>query len=290
MTFKLKANSQPNKGLIFAGCSFTWGQGLYYYSGMNSVKTPELHRYDSTLVRLPHFNFLEKFRFPRLVSNHFKTFELCQPFNGGSHDSIINFWNYLFREVPEDRLSIRNGNILKTQHTEYGTYLDYEDVSHVIFQFTQWERSRSPVNYPDREPMSHHDYYFHYKDDFIKWLQVNNLDFEQYDDIAISRDITLVKEFLQQFENKGIKTYVLVWPYNISKRVLNDEWLASRFIKIKYNSREVNDIWTIQQLFPELLITNDYENFLIPPIDNHPSMKCHRVIADNIIKMIEKDF
>ena len=26
------------KGIIFAGCSYTWGQGLYYYSGLETLK------------------------------------------------------------------------------------------------------------------------------------------------------------------------------------------------------------------------------------------------------------
>ena len=25
------------KGILFGGCSFTWGQGLYYYSNLNRV-------------------------------------------------------------------------------------------------------------------------------------------------------------------------------------------------------------------------------------------------------------
>jgi hypothetical protein len=35
-----------------------------------------------------------------------------------------------------------------------------------------------------------------------------------------------------------------------------------------------------------MLICNDYEHFINPPTDEHPSKLCHRVIADSIIKNI----
>jgi hypothetical protein len=39
----------------------------------------------------------------------------------------------------------------------------------------------------------------------------------------------------------------------------------------------------------ELTIKWDVENFLETPKDHHPSLKCHQVMAENIIKRIEKD-
>ena len=31
------------KGIIFGGCSFTWGQGLYFYSDLVDLKYPKSH-------------------------------------------------------------------------------------------------------------------------------------------------------------------------------------------------------------------------------------------------------
>ena len=36
------------------------------------------------------------------------------------------------------------------------------------------------------------------------------------------------------------------------------------------------------------MIINDYENFLIPPKDEHPTKKCHEIIAAKLIEKIEK--
>ena len=63
------------KGIVFAGCSFTWGQGLYYYSKMETLKEPAPEQYEHKLVTDAHKRFMATLRFPRLVANHFKTFE-----------------------------------------------------------------------------------------------------------------------------------------------------------------------------------------------------------------------
>ena len=39
--------------------------------------------------------------------------------------------------------------------------------------------------------------------------------------------------------------------------------------------------------YENLKIKYDYENFTIPPGDEHPSKKCHEIIAENIINKIE---
>lgn len=291
--FIRKFSSNNRKGMIFAGCSFTWGQGLYYYSNMNSMRQPEVYNtYYPELVRYTHYRFAESVRFPRLVANYFNTFELCQTWNGGATDSIIRFWNSLLEPVSEDKLSIINGNILKSELVEYGSYLRYDDISHLVFQYTQWERSRSPVLYYDQslnrvEYCSHHDCYSTYKNEFLEYLNNNNLTMEQYDDKHIKFDIKMVKDFLQKFEDNGVKTYILVWPKNISNHILQDSWLKDRFIFLNYNNNKYNDIDTLHENHPELKISQDFENFEIPPVDNHPSLKCHRVMADNVIRKIE---
>ena len=47
---KLKQNAKVTKGMVFAGCSFTWGQGLYYYSGMDTLQEPPPNHYKHELV------------------------------------------------------------------------------------------------------------------------------------------------------------------------------------------------------------------------------------------------
>ena len=51
---EFKENAKVGKGMIFAGCSFTWGQGLYYYSNLSTLKEPPPDCYDSKLLTGSH--------------------------------------------------------------------------------------------------------------------------------------------------------------------------------------------------------------------------------------------
>jgi len=63
-------DSKPDKGMVFAGCSFTWGQGLYYYSNLDTLAEPLPDHYDRNLVRHAHIKFKESVRYPILVATN----------------------------------------------------------------------------------------------------------------------------------------------------------------------------------------------------------------------------
>ncbi len=58
------------KTIGFAGCSFTYGDGLDYYFGSRETS-----------------------RFSHLVASHFNVQSLNQSFRGGSHTQIISWWD-----------------------------------------------------------------------------------------------------------------------------------------------------------------------------------------------------
>ena len=91
-----KPNAVVSKGMVFAGCSFTWGQGLYYYSNLSTLREPLPDHYDSSLVTSSHIEYMRTIRYPRLVSNYFNTFEYVHPNNGGSNHSAIAWWDDCF--------------------------------------------------------------------------------------------------------------------------------------------------------------------------------------------------
>jgi hypothetical protein len=97
-------------------------------------------------------------------------------------------------------------------------------------------------------------------------------------------------------ENNGIKTLLLTWPPEYIEMIEKDEWLKERFLKISYNGRMYSNMQDLmerdghnQNSKGELTIKWDSENFSETPKDHHPSLKCHQVMAENIIKRIEKD-
>ncbi len=63
----------------FAGCSFTYGDGLDYYFGSRETS-----------------------RFSHLVASHFNVQSLNQSFRGGSHTQIISWWESFFETQNVD--------------------------------------------------------------------------------------------------------------------------------------------------------------------------------------------
>jgi hypothetical protein len=77
------------KRIIFAGCSFTFGHGLWQYT-----KEEGLSKDDAYVVprEFPvSFDFMRKNRFARLVSNYFGTPEVIRDFTAGSDQLSLEF-------------------------------------------------------------------------------------------------------------------------------------------------------------------------------------------------------
>ena len=164
------------KGILFAGCSFTWGQGLNYYSGLSTIKEPGFGRYNSRLITKSQLKFIKSIRFPRLVANHFNTFEFVHKQNGGSNQDRISFFKEYFGEIPKDYLF---GN------SDLDDKIYYDEVSVLIFQVTQW--SRDEVEFIlDGKPykMSFGSLYHDEHQSILeRYLKDVNLTLEQFEEI-----------------------------------------------------------------------------------------------------------
>jgi hypothetical protein len=284
-------NSKVNKGIVFAGCSFTWGQGLYYYSNLPTLKEPPPDRFDPGMLRRSHIKFMEATRYPRLVADYFNTYEYVFHDNGGSNEGIVNYWKKSFaqhicEEFHDGRIPMQN--------------LDYSEVSCVVFQLTQWQRDT--VTFTDSEGKSHTVAFHSVLSDeswnklWTDYCNSNNIDANQWMDNFIENKVLKnVKEFLQEIEDKGIRTAIFTWPNEFVKYILKDKWLTDRFITFDYKN---NNFTSIEKLMgegvmhnrpsmnPELTIKWDEDNFNVTPKDHHPSLKCHAVMAENIIRFL----
>lgn len=265
------------KGIIFAGCSFTWGQGLYYYSGLpNVIHQPEF-KFDPNLLKYTHIRYAELYRYPRLVANKLDSFEIVHPVNGGSNISAVSFW--------KDALFYHTGML--DSSTVYN--IDSEEISIIVFQLTQPHRctedlfdSGYVLSYCDSlEPGNRHK--------LQKFMQSKKLDtINDFVNYYVEKSITTVKEFLVSCENVGIKTLILTWPNENLPFIKKDVFLSKRYIPLKYKNKI---FYSIEELIDEhkyLMIKYDFENLQIPKIDHHPSKKCHEIIADSIIDYMER--
>jgi hypothetical protein len=284
-----KDNAPVVKGLLFAGCSFTWGQGLYYYSNLSTLKEPPPDCYDPALVTAAHKRFMESVRFPRLVAKHFNTWEVVHVFNGGSNLSAIRWWRSSFNNLPSG-----------PDHTIKEYY--YSEFSHVFFQLTQWHRDNIVVKIDGQRydvPMNiilGGSGCEEWPERFARWLKIQDLTWGQWLNKYIDENIARVKAFLQEFELNGVRAVLFIWPerYNheavgdeYMSRIDKDSWLKKRLMHINYAGNTYNSIEALMVAHPKMVIKYDVDNFKDTPKDHHPSLLCHRVIADNIIELMK---
>lgn len=273
------------KGLVFGGCSFTWGQGLYYYSNLPRIEEPENgYTYNAKLVTESHLLYKDSIRYPRLVANHFDTFEVFKLANGGSEDETFDFLNVLFH---------------KKDNPTYGSHLtldrlDYSESEYIIVQLSQIWRNRyyfefkgekqSAMLWPNTKEIGDN------QDIFFEWLLENKMSFEDWIELHKKAQINRLKKEFQFYESKGIKCRFLVWETTLLDLIFQDEYLIKRFIKLKFKDDIFDSIHDLQKKYENMSIDKDYNFFgKTPPLDHHPSKLCHEVIAQNIIDKINKD-
>lgn len=288
-----KQGAKITKGMIFAGCSFTWGQGLYYYSNLKTLRD-QVHPggYTRGIADSAHHKFKEKIRYPRIVADYFKSFEILHPQNGGSNDSIIRYWENCFTNRNPNEMFSSEAHGLDSNKIEL---IEYDDVSHVVFQLTQWMRDILEIEVDGEIIKAPVQWYWDnnknrdrpYRDLFERYLESTGRIFGELNDYLINKGLKNVKRFLQECESKGIKTYILSWPSEFTEWIEMDKWLNDRWITFDYCGKNYQCIEHMNIDNPEFEIYKDYGSFEIPPQDSHPSLKCHQIIAENIIKFIK---
>jgi hypothetical protein len=97
-----------------------------------------------------------------------------------------------------------------------------------------------------------------------------------------------IKQQLQVYESKGIKTFILNWEIDYMPYYKKDKWMNDRLITFEYDGKKYDTIRTMMNENYHLHINSDMEHFEVTPKDHHPSKECHRIIADAVIKKIEE--
>lgn len=265
------------KGLIFAGCSFTWGQGLYYYSGLDTLVEPDPDCYDANLLTDAHRRYMETLRYPRLVANHFGTFEVVSKQNGGSEETSMDFLKTAFNLI-ENRF-----DFLTDQK------FSFSEIEYVIIQTSQPNRNGFYFQYEGEECK----FLIHEKSTkgkFYEWLiEEKKLTIDEWFDEHKKDYIQKIKSLMQFFESNGVKTKILSWENDYLDSIKSDIFLYNRFISFNYRGDVFDSIRDLMTNHPHLTINSDYDNFSDPPKDHHPSKECHSVIAQGVINSIERD-
>ena len=277
---------QKIKGLLFGGCSFTWGQGLYYYSNLSNLpSTFENRSFNSRNITESMIRHKNSIRFPRLVANHLGTFEVCKEDigklrgNGGSEDETFSFFDYLFNVERK---------------------FTYDDFSHIIIQLSNPYRNHFEFELDGvthkTKILNTHLYNGVDNDivggkEFDEYCRLNNYTIDDIQDLHLKKQYKRLKEKVIFYNKKGIDVKIICWFDDVISYSENDDFFNDKVIKFKNKNKEFGTIMRLMESEEEMVIEDDLKknkNFLIS--DRHPSKLCHEVIANSIInKLTEKN-
>ena len=276
---------------IFAGCSFTWGQGLWYYYPTNEhIPTVKEYIFESCNIPQDALDFKNANIWPRKVCDSIGGEPLIKKYNGGTDFESIEFINGILKEKNP------------------------KDIGYVIFQTTQIYRSPfkfkmngewyhlrpspahknlSKVDKLDPEKLDDTTQTHYSEEDvdidiFYEWLYKNKVDIEEFEKYHAQSMLELIKETLKKCESLGIKTFILSWTDEYLDFIKKDEFFLERFINFKYKGVKYDCIDWMQMSNSELFINQDPTKLHDCGGDGHPSLKCHDIISKAVLNTINK--
>jgi hypothetical protein len=255
------------KGIIFVGCSFTWGGGLEYYAPFEDIPNPYAYQFDESKISFATMNFIKANRFSRFVANHFEMWEVNKLNCGGSdNDSIIFLENCFSLNGESETTPNKHYENIKNQK------FSADEIQCVVFQLTHPLRNYKEI-LKNEKLLS---------DTFDNWEEMEN----QF----ISDNLKGVIKIFEQLESMGI-TCKLWSSYNdYASFIKKHNYLSSKYITLKYSNEEFDSLYDLLEKYPKFKIRTS--GFLInekPVPDDHQTPECHRLIANSIIDSIEKD-
>lgn len=294
------------KGIIFVGCSFTWGGGLEYYPPFKDIPDSNTSPYDEQKITFAIMNFIKANRFSRLVANHFGMWEANRLNCGGSDDGSIDqvkmmlqlgnhnhngYASKQFENIRMQRYSVDEIDCVVFQLTDpfrnYRINIDGEDLVINIAQI----RKRNIAELDDNninnfkntlDKETFDKFFKFYMDNFNSWEEMENY--------FILQNLTNVIELFKEVEALGIKCKLWSWHNEYVSFIKQHEYLSKKFIKLKYEDTEFDCLYDLMLANPKFKISTS--GFLVngkPVKDDHQTLECHKIIADSIINSIEND-
>jgi len=287
--------------IICSGCSFTWGQGLWYYLDTGEF-VPINEDYIWDVHPIPDSGNLlrESLRWPKLVSNYFNLKEIVKPHNGGTDEESIRFIEYLLDDDKTNIFNFHFGNV-KTNVNEckwiiFQTTQAYRTPFDFVFKNTEY-RLRSEPNLKNlsilEKKIEKSDDYYPYEvlssfTPFYDWLYENNYRIEDFEKIHKNYIVNRIESILKKYNSFGINVAIWSWTDEYLEIFKENKFISDRFIKFKCNGVTYDCLDDLQLKHRELTIKYDSSTLHNTGEDYHPSKKCHQLIATHIIEYIRK--
>lgn len=281
------------KSIIAVGDSFTFGEGLQYFSNLPSVIFPDTHYYDPKYINATQHKFIEKNRYIQQVADTIGTTTITRSRNGGSHRQIED---YLEMILPINNLKKYELQDIM-EHYKYEIDLNLrettarlDEISHVIIQTTNpmrddFEFERNGNKYNTKNFKQDREKCPIFKE-FMEYAIENFAGYNGLEEYVFKLFLDRITDRCKIYEAAGIKIMLLLWQNENNKVALEHEYFKDKIVKIYYGGNEYTSIREWQLKNPKFFIKNSFRHIQKCKNDDHPTLEGHSVIAESIIKQL----
>lgn len=249
---------------IFAvGCSFTWGESLQFFSGLDSVKWKKVRpQFPDAFKTLDEgqLNFIKENRWPAQLAKKLNVNHITQAKNGGTNNQSLLKAQYFYNN-PEN---LKN----------YKTF---------IIQITDFSRDPIIFKLPNGETIAISDASIIREEQEIFGLYNDDIMFDSYEYFY-----NKLYEFILELEKSNIKVFIICYPKESVKPLLNHN-LSKYYVPLIYNDMEYTSTADISIHHPQLVISNYFAPLGWNHGDNHLVLEGHKIICDSIYSRILAD-
>ena len=244
------------KGILGFGCSFSWGEGLYYYSELPNLPFKEYHEFNFEDMTPEMIEFKNKHRYLNLGATELDiTYEyVFDHSNGGS--TIGAFAAHNFEIMRKD----------------------YSKIKYIIWQTSGITREWSC--YPVVFNLQAEFHHFKSPDDY--WW---------YFEEEINRQLLFMKKRINEFEEAGCKVIIFNWNKEYTENEYYKKHFSKYHLPLEFDGRTYDSFDAVideEKLGDKYTISGDFAHKNLQKNDTHFNLKGQRVLANNIIKRIKQ--
>lgn len=212
------------KAIWCRGCSFTFGEGLQYFSELPSVNIPNKQYWDSKYLTNAQYQFIRYNRYSKLLADKLNTIDINGSNNGGTNKTIY--------QALERLLSPKYTDSNKPYTDEH--YVDLNEIGLIVIQFTDLFRENIEIDNIMFDPAS----IYKDKDSWEASISKNML-FEEFVKKAAEKTISEFEILLKKIEeqNPNIIIRVFNWFPETDNAIANNEYFKDKLLKFTIDGK-----------------------------------------------------
>jgi hypothetical protein len=263
-------------GVIWCrGCSFTFGEGLQFFSNLKSVTIPKQHMFDYEQLTHAQYRFIQNNRYSKLLADLLGGIDVNSSKNGGSNDGIYKELRLLSINDKEIKIKDRLGYNRET-------YTRLDEIDYIVIQFTNIYRDELLINgkvYPQLNIVTG-------VNEYIKTYLKDDLTFDDYTKILCEQTIKKFKNVFKTIEQQkpDIKIRVFSWESELDEYLRLDEYFKDKTITFNYKDKEYKTLRDIVYSKSKLTIQETFHPNCRN--DQHMNLEGHGLIAESIFKTL----